>query len=231
MSIQDIDKRIDDKINQSIQNIDSINTLSIQDIDNRIIDSIKQGDIKDAIANSYTAMMGQFNGLLEQLQELQKQVQELKSIPPAHPQPPTDNHQLTTDNEQFVIDNYQLDQEIGNREQGTKEHEDIDQANSDLKSDTQLPIPNNELIQLLGIEDILNGQKYWQNYLIESGIDAKITSNLETLKQMGIKFAGAAANTATGRLNAIVKFLGREGKRVGENRGLEGKIYQVFCKW
>ncbi|MFM6846091.1 MAG: transposase family protein, partial [Dolichospermum sp.] len=25
----------------------------------------------------------------------------------------------------------QLDQEIGNREQGTKEHEDIDQANSD----------------------------------------------------------------------------------------------------
>ncbi|MFM6221156.1 MAG: hypothetical protein ACKPDM_12445, partial [Dolichospermum sp.] len=70
-------------------------------------------------------------GLLEQLQELQKQVQELKSIPPAAvPQSPI-NEQLTTDNEQFVIDNYQLDQEIGNREQGTKEHEDIDQANSD----------------------------------------------------------------------------------------------------
>ena len=90
LSIQDIDKRIDEKINQSIQNIDTLNTLSIQDIDNRIIDSIKQGDIKDAIAKltegiatSYAGMMGQFNGLLEELQDLKSQLQELKLVPPA----------------------------------------------------------------------------------------------------------------------------------------------------
>lgn len=133
----------------------------------------------------------------------------------------------------------ELTNELSNKDRELQELKTIsqlpitnEQLTEDVESDRtnsdQLTIPNNELIQLLGIEDILNGQKYWQNYLIESGIDAKITSNLETLKQMGIKFAGAAANTATGRLNAIVKFLGREGKRVGENRGAKGKIYQVF---
>lgn len=243
LSIQDIDKRIDEKIKSSIQNIDTINTLSIQDIDNRIAESLADGGIGEAIANSYAGIMGQFNGLLEELQELKKQFEELQSNPPAAVPSPPINEQLTTDNGELLIVNYQLpEQETGNREQGIGEHEDVDLADSDLKSDTQspmtneqlttdnrhLPLTNNELIQLLGIEDILSGQKYWQNSLIESGIDTKITSNLETLKQMGVKFAGAASNTATGRLNAIVKFLGRETKRVGENRGLEGKIYQVF---
>ncbi|MFM5962052.1 MAG: hypothetical protein ACKOQ2_33725, partial [Dolichospermum sp.] len=139
MSIQDIDKRIDDKINQSIQNIDSINTLSIQDIDDRIIDSIKQGDIKDAIAKNYEAMMGQFNGLLEQLQELQKQVQELQSISPAPVSNPPIIEQLTTDN-------YQLpEQETGNRELGTGEHEDVDLVDSETRTDTQSPMTDNQL--------------------------------------------------------------------------------------
>jgi predicted amidohydrolase len=94
LSIQDIDKRIDDKVRQSIQNID---TLSIQDIDNRINESIADGDIKDAIANSYKAAMGQFNGLLEEMQELKKQLEELQSNPPAavpNPQPPITNDEL-----------------------------------------------------------------------------------------------------------------------------------------
>ncbi|MFM6080897.1 MAG: hypothetical protein ACKPCI_20700 [Dolichospermum sp.] len=90
-----------DNVPQSApQNIDNFPTIqNIEDlIDARIGGSIRDGDIKYAIANSYTAMMGQFNGLLEQLQELQKQVQELKSIPPAAvPQSPV-NEELTTDN-------------------------------------------------------------------------------------------------------------------------------------
>ncbi|MFM6909966.1 MAG: hypothetical protein ACKPKW_12645, partial [Dolichospermum sp.] len=109
------------------QNIDNFPTIqNIEDlIDARIGGSIRDGDIKDVIANSYTAMMGQFNGLLEQLQELQKQVQELKSIPPAAvPQSPI-NEQLTTDNEQLP------EQETGNRELGTGEHENVDLVDSD----------------------------------------------------------------------------------------------------
>ena len=105
LSIQDIDKRIDDKVKQSIQNIDTINTLSIQDIDNRINESIADGDIKDAIANSYKAAMGQFGGLLEEMQALQKQLEELKSNPPAavpSPQSPITNPQSPIPNDELV---------------------------------------------------------------------------------------------------------------------------------
>ncbi|MFM6254042.1 MAG: hypothetical protein ACKPEQ_33685 [Dolichospermum sp.] len=106
----------------TVDNVDTIKNL--------IAESLADGDIKYAISNSYTAMMGQFNGLLEQLQELKKQI-DCNSIPQFPVPSPTIIEQLTTDNGELVIDNYQLDQEIGNREQGTKEHEDIDQANSD----------------------------------------------------------------------------------------------------
>ncbi|MFM6475856.1 MAG: hypothetical protein ACKPGH_20585 [Dolichospermum sp.] len=140
-----------DNVPQSApQNIDNFPTIqNIEDlIDARIGGSIRDGDIKYAISNSYTAMMGQFNGLLEQLQELQKQVQELKSIPPAAvPQSPI-NEQLTTDNEQLTTDNYQSpEQETGNRELGTGEHQDVDLIDSDLKSDTQSP-PGDDLTEI-----------------------------------------------------------------------------------
>jgi len=102
LSIQDIDKRIDDKVKQSIQNI---NTLSIQDIDNRINESIADGDIGGAIANSYKAAMGQFGGLLEEMQELKKQLEELQSNPPAavpSPQSPITNPQSPIPNDELV---------------------------------------------------------------------------------------------------------------------------------
>ncbi|MFM6267075.1 MAG: hypothetical protein ACKPFA_11325, partial [Dolichospermum sp.] len=57
-----------------------------------IAESLADGDIKDAIATSYAAVMGQFNGLLEQLQELKKQI-ELQSIPTI----PNLNHQEIID--------------------------------------------------------------------------------------------------------------------------------------
>ena len=101
LSLQDIDKRIDDKIKLSIQDI---NTLSIQDIDNRIDGSLKHGDIGEAIANSYKAAMGQMNGLLEEMQELKKQLEELKAAPPA---PPAPIPQSPITNHQSPITNYQ----------------------------------------------------------------------------------------------------------------------------
>ncbi len=145
LSIQDIDNRIDEKIKSSIQNIDTINTLSIQDIDNRIAESLADGGIGEAISNSYSGIMGQFNGLLEELQELKKQFEELTSVPLVPvPQSPI-NEQLTTDNGELLIVNYQLpEQETG--EQGTGEHEDVDLVDSDLTSDTQSPITNDQLL-------------------------------------------------------------------------------------
>jgi hypothetical protein len=171
--IQDIDKRIDEKIKQSIQNIDTINTLSLQDIDNRIIDSIKQGDIKDAIATSYAGMMAQFNGLLEEWQELQKQVEELQSIPPVPvPQSPiteeltTDNEELTIDNEEPTTDNGQLTNEILTTLQETDDgqfSEDVesDSTDSENKSDTQSPITDEEQAE----KNKQSHEEYVQKYL------------------------------------------------------------------
>jgi hypothetical protein len=71
---------------QAVDIVDSIRT--------EIKESLANGDIKEAIANSYEATMGQFNGLLEELQDLKSQLQELQSNPPAtvpHPQLPMNN--------------------------------------------------------------------------------------------------------------------------------------------
>ncbi|WP_193962614.1 hypothetical protein [Dolichospermum sp. LEGE 00246] len=157
LSIQDIDKRIDEKIKLSIQNIDSINTLSIQDIDNRIAESLADGGIGEAIAKSYTAAMGQFNGLLEELQELKKQFEELKSIPPAPvPQSPItneeltiDNEELTTDNGELLIVNYQLPDDDSNL------------TDSDLKPDTQSTITDEEQAE----RNRQSHEEYVQTYL------------------------------------------------------------------
>ena len=58
---------------QSVDIVDSIRT--------EIKESIADGDIKEAIANSYAAVMGQFNGLLEKIQDIKSQLQELQSNP------------------------------------------------------------------------------------------------------------------------------------------------------
>lgn len=142
LSIQDIDNCIDDKVKQSIQNI---NTLSIQDIDNRIIESLADGDIKDAIANSYKAAMGQFNGLFSELQELKKQLEELTSVPSAavpSPQSPINNAELT-------IDNYQLpEQETGNREHENKPDTQLPPGDdsTEMKFDKSSPVPTKNQI-------------------------------------------------------------------------------------
>lgn len=79
-------------------------TLSIQQvedlIDSRIGGSIQAGDIKDAIAHSYEATMGQFNGLLEEFQLIKKQMEELQSISPSaiDNSPAIDNPPAPADN-------------------------------------------------------------------------------------------------------------------------------------
>ena len=79
LSIQDIDNRIDEKINQSIQNIDNINTLSIQDIDNRIDDSLTDGKISEAIAKLTEGISNSYAAAMGQFNGLLEELQDLKS--------------------------------------------------------------------------------------------------------------------------------------------------------
>jgi hypothetical protein len=218
LSIQDIDKRIDEKIKSSIQNIDTINTLSIQDIDNRIAESLADGGIGEAIAASYAGMMAQFNGLLEEWQELKKQFEELKSIPQ-----PQINEELTIDNEELTTDNYQLpEQETGNREQGTGEYED--QVDSDLTSDTQSPIINDQLpitshserkpnftrnyqiVSMLECQFWIDGKRFNQQDLKDNGIDKSITRNkaeIESILETEINTKNSVIQRFVGILRAM----------------------------
>jgi hypothetical protein len=90
---------------------------NVRQCEELIKQSIADGDIKGAIANSYAAAMGQFNGLFSELQELKKQLEELQSVPPsAAPIPPSadispaiDNSPAPADNSPIVsIDELQL---------------------------------------------------------------------------------------------------------------------------
>ena len=149
--------------------------------------------------------MGQFNGLLEELQALQKQVQELKSIPPVPVPSPPINEELTTDNGELTTDNYQLpEQETGNREQGTGEYEDVDQVDSDLTSDTQSPIINDQL-------------PLWDNKIMKNPVDSirkqlkkkDITKTAEEIKQAFLN-AGFDGSNHQSLREEVIKNLSQE---------------------
>jgi hypothetical protein len=81
--------------------VDIVDTIRTE-----IKQSIADGEIGEAIAHSYEATMGQFNGLLEELQALQKQVKELQSVPPvAAPIPPSADNSPAIDNPPAPADN------------------------------------------------------------------------------------------------------------------------------
>ena len=90
----------------------SLHIVDIVDsIKTEIKESIADGDIKEAIASSYEATMGQFNGLLEELQALKKQFEELQQIPPSAvpcSQLSITDDQLPVTNDQIPIPNDQL---------------------------------------------------------------------------------------------------------------------------
>jgi hypothetical protein len=191
LSIHDIDNRIDEKINQSIQNIDNINTLSIQDIDNRIIDSIKQGDIKDAISTSYEAMMGQFNGLLEELQDLKSQLQELKSVPPAA----VPNSQIPITNSPLALEN-------------------ASPANSLIEQSVINLVPIGRLIGVYGQSPIDGkpcGELYHKQYLIDHELFFHLKNHQQEVeKKLKIKLALDNDTYAVREINKILKALGYE---------------------
>ncbi|MFM6073879.1 MAG: hypothetical protein ACKPB9_20210, partial [Dolichospermum sp.] len=82
--------------------------------------------------NTIVNLNSKLSELTNELTNKDSQLQDLKSIPLVPVPSPTIIEQLTTDNGELVIDNYQLpEQETGNRELGTGEHENVDLVDSD----------------------------------------------------------------------------------------------------
>ena len=195
------------------EKLEKLTIVDNVDILKKLIDeSLADGGIGEAIAKNYEAMMGQFNGLLEELQELKKQFEELTSVPLVPvPQSPI-NEQLTTDNGELLIVNNQLpEQETGNREQGTGEHEDVDLADS--------LTDNDQIIKLLIIEGIAEGELYNAETLKTDGIFDAMRENQSILEQLtGEKLT---LREDTGDINKILKFMGYATERTTKN----GKKY------
>ncbi len=196
-NLDDIYKYIDKKL-------DNLEDVSIQDIDNKIAESLEDGDIKDAISNSYEAMMAQFNGLLEELQELKKQFEQLKSIPPVPvPQSPI-TEELTTDNEELTIDNEQLTTPGETGDGQFTEDVESDRNDSDLTSDTQSPMTNQQ-------------SPLWDKVLMKNPVDSirkqlkkkDITKTAEEIKQAFLN-AGFDGNNHQSLREDVIKTLSQE---------------------
>ena len=98
-----------------IEGKQSIHTVDIVDIvdtiRSEIADSLADGNIKEAIASSYAAVMGQFNGLVSEVEALKSQLQELQLTPPSpvpDDQLPIPCSQLPVTNDQLPVTNDQL---------------------------------------------------------------------------------------------------------------------------
>ena len=129
-----IKELIETAVQEKLEKLTIVDNVDI--IKNLIDDSVTDGGIGEAIAKNYEAMMGQFNGLLEELQDLKSQLQELKSIPPVPVPQPQINEELTIDNEEPTTDNEILTNEILTEPSKT---------DSDLESDTQSPMTNDQI--------------------------------------------------------------------------------------
>jgi hypothetical protein len=221
------------------EKLEKLTIVDNVDILKKLIDeSLADGGIGEAIAKNYEAMMGQFNGLLEELQELKKQFEELQSNPPAAvPQSPI-NEQLTTDNGELLIVNNQLpEQGTGNREQGTGEHEDVDLADSDLTSDTQSPITDEEQAE----KNKQSHEEYVQKYLTpkpeKRRLDPAIyTRNYQIVSMLECQFwmDGKKFNNQELKDNGIDKNLADNKAEIESMLGIEvnskDKIIQRLAK-
>ena len=174
LSIQDINNCIVDKFITAIQ---GIITTSIQDIDTAvkklIDDALEDGEIGEAIAKSYAAMMGNFNELLHQMEELKA------AIPPAvapSPQSPVTNHQSPVTSHQSPDTSLQLP---------VPSHQSPDTSPQSPVTSSQSPItsPQLELIELLGIGDLISAPMS-ADIIKLNGIAEKIKTHRQKLEEL-----------------------------------------------
>ncbi|MFM6002257.1 MAG: hypothetical protein ACKPA7_02695, partial [Sphaerospermopsis kisseleviana] len=191
--------------------IDAKITTSIQDIDNAvkqlIANSLEDGIIGDAIAKLQRKFSDENNELQSQIYALQQTLNDLKQ---------------------------ELLSKIDNIPQSSS---DVPSPQSPVTS-PKSPNPNNqqinedqkiEIIELLGLGGIVNGEVYYQQLLIDTGIDSRIDTNKGKLEAVGISFS-KKLNTPVGRLNHVLTSLGFRAENKGQKtingkRGIE--CYQV----
>ena len=86
-----------------------------------------------------------------------------------------------------------------------------------------------DLIELLGVKEIVEGAIYYKQLLLDQGIDDRIKTNTKTLENLGITFNGNQRQPVA-KLNFILTRLGYQTKNIGQKtigdtRGIE--CYQV----
>lgn len=193
----------------SIQSVDIVDSIRTE-----IKESLADGDIKDAIASSYEATMGQFNGLLEELQDLKSQLQKLQSNPPAAvPPSPVTNKQSSAKDISNVFPTPAA-KKITIEPYSSNRYLPI--------TNPQLPVTAEDVITFLGIADILAGDQYWEDKLNESGINQKIVENVSYLSEkLNIKLSPKGYVIA--RFNSILDALGYGNKKQGQHTKADGK--------
>lgn len=177
----------------SIQSVDIVDNIRTE-----IKESIADGDIKEAIASSYAGIMGQFNGLLEELQDLKNQLQELQLTPPAVPCslfPTTDDQLPITDDQPMTNDELPITDE----------------------SDR-----NTQIIELLKIENIIEGELYSAESLEDDSIFDLISANQKYLEELIGEKLTLKKDTAD--VNKLLKIMGYATERTTKDKKKYNRI-------
>ena len=162
-----------------------------------IVDSIRT-EIKESLANGdiKDAIAKNYEATMGQFNGLLEELQALqKQVQELQSNPPAavpPIPQSPINNRELTIDNYQL------------------------------PVTPEDVSKFLGIADILGGDQYWEDKLIESGINQKIVDNVIYLSEkLNIKLS--AKGYVIARFNLILDALGYGNKKQGQHTKSDGK--------
>ena len=179
----------------------SIHPVDIVDsIRTEIKESLADGDIKDAVSQSYADMMGNFNGLLSEVEELKKQLEELQSSPPAAAaadQLPIPCSQLPITDDQLPMTN--------------------DELPITDESDR-----NTQIIELLKIENIIEGELYSAESLEDDSIFDLISANQKYLEELIGEKLTLKKDTAD--VNKLLKIMGYATERTTKDKKKYNRI-------
>ena len=198
-----VDKAVREKLTE-LTTVDNVNSLKKHEVDQLINDRISAaledgGDINSFVYKLADNVNNSVNHVYNELQELKA------AIPPVvapSQQSPVTSQQSPVPSPQSPVTSPQ----------------------SLITEDQKL-----EVIELLGIEEIVNGAIYYKQLLLDQGIDDRIKANMKTLENLGITFNGNQRQPVA-RINLILTRLGYPTKNIGQKtvdgtRGIE--VYQV----
>ena len=178
-----VDKAVREKLTE-LTTVDNVNSLKKHEVDQLINDRISAALEDGGDINSFVYKLA--DNVNNSVNHVYNELQELKAaIPPVvapSQQSPVTSQQSPVPSPQSPITN------------------------------SQLPKSPEDVINFLGIEDILDGEGYWQEQLEIKGIDTKIKDNFEYFKSLGTEFKGVK-DTAVSRFNRVLSWLGYKGTK------------------